>query len=143
MATALPRAGGDRAHFSFTKLVVRDLEKSAAFYEDVCGLVEWRRLASEHSASTGGPLREISFYPTDAGGGPLTLIHYPGAGGPVRGELILGFTTGDLDALLARALRAGGRIARAITEMPEHGIRVAFVLDPEGHELEVVQLDRA
>jgi catechol 2,3-dioxygenase-like lactoylglutathione lyase family enzyme len=142
MANTLPVAGGDREHFSFTKLGVCDLEKTAAFYREVCGLVEWQRVQSEHSASSGGPMREISFYPTAAGGGSLTLIHYPDAPGPVHGELILGFTTPDLDAFLARAERAGGRIARTITEMPEHGVRVAFVLDPEGHKLEVVQLTR-
>ena len=57
-----------------------------------------------------------------------------------RGEVILGFTTDELPALLERVSRAGGRVVDPIRAMPELGIRVAFAADPEGHLAELVQL---
>ena len=37
--------------FTFTKLIVGDLERSAAFYRDVCGLIEVNRISAN---PTGG-----------------------------------------------------------------------------------------
>ena len=54
--------------------------------------------------------------------------------------MILGFTTPDLSALLDRVPRAGGSVFGKVKEMPDHGIRVAFARDPEGHLSEVVEL---
>ena len=35
---------------------------------------------------------------------------------------------------------AGGAITQTPTDMIEHGVRVGFLTDPEGHLLEVVEL---
>jgi catechol 2,3-dioxygenase-like lactoylglutathione lyase family enzyme len=56
-----------------TKLLVKDLEKSAAFYKAVCGLVEQQRV---DATINGRPIREIMFLPTYPGGGSLTLLHF-------------------------------------------------------------------
>ena len=123
-------------HFGFTKLIVGELEKSAAFYKATCGLVEQTRVDVE---SGGRKLSEILFQPTAAGGATFVLIHYYDTPKPTRGELILGFTTSDADAFVARALAAGGAIETAPYAIPEMKIRVAFVRDIEGHLIEVVQ----
>ena len=52
-----------------------------------------------------------------------------------------GFTTTDIQALVKRAELAGGRLGEPIRRIEEFKLFVAFVLDPEGHINEVVQLD--
>ena len=70
------------------------------------------------------------------------LLEYLGRGPSPTGELIVGFTTPDLPALLERLRAAGGAVVAPIREMPELGLRVAFAADPEGHLAELVQLLR-
>ena len=52
-----------------------------------------------------------------------------------------GFLTRDCDAAYARALAYGATAHRPPTDMGP--MRVAFVLDPEGHEIEMIQYRRA
>ena len=135
-----PAAPGapNKPHFGFTKLQVGDLEKSATFYRAVCGLVDQNRIDTE---SAGRKLSEILFAPTAPGGATFVLIHYYDTPAPVRGELILGFTTNDLEAFVGRARAAGGGVEREPYAIPELKLRVAFVRDIEGHLIEVVQPD--
>jgi lactoylglutathione lyase len=124
------------AHFSFTKLVVGDLDKSAAFYRATCGLVQQTRIDTE---SGGRKLSEILFQPTAPGGATFVLIHYYDTPKTVSSELILGFATNDIEAFVARAVAAGGSVERAPYAIAEMKIEVAFVRDVEGHLIEVVQ----
>jgi lactoylglutathione lyase len=137
MSNEIPPASSADAHFSFTKLVVDDLEKTHSFYTSVCGVVEQFRY---ESAIGNRQISEICYAPTAAGGGAFTLLQYIGARKPENGELILGFTTNDIDAFVTRAEAAGGRIADPIRSMPDLNLRVAFVEDCEGHLIEVVQM---
>ena len=123
-------------HFGFTKLVVADLDAAARFYKAVFGLTEQ---ATIDSASAGRPIREIMFTPTAPGAAQFVLLTFPGEPAPAVGEAILGWITQDLEALIARARAAGGTLAEAIREMPQHGVRLAFIRDPEGRLSEVVQ----
>jgi lactoylglutathione lyase len=124
------------SHFGFTKLIVGDLEKCAAFYEAACLLVRQTRIDTE---SAGRKLSEILFQPTAPGGATFVLIHYYDTPNPTSGELVLGFNTADIDAFVARAQAAGGTIEQAPYAIAEMKIRVAFVRDVEGHLIEVVQ----
>jgi lactoylglutathione lyase len=108
------------------------------FYEEVFGLVPFNR---HEDVMLGRKIDEISYQATSAGGGALTLIRYLDGNAPVPGESVQGFTTTDIEALVRRAERAGGRLAEPIRRIEEFGLLVAFVLDPEGHINEVVQLD--
>jgi len=125
--------------FGFTKLVVHDLEKMAGFYRDVYGLQAVNRVRGE---SIGGEeIDEIMLSPDpNAQWGSLVLLEYVARAPSPNGEVILGFTTDDLPALLERVRKAGGSITAPIKEMPELKIRVAFATDPEGHLAELVQL---
>jgi len=127
------------ASFGFTKLIVHDLEKLAAFYREVYGLHAVNCLRGE---SIGGEeIDEIMLSPDPkAAYGSLILLKYVGRGPSPNGELILGFTTGDLPALLDRVRAAGGAVTAPIKEMPELKLRVAFATDPEGHLAELVQM---
>jgi predicted enzyme related to lactoylglutathione lyase len=123
--------------FAFTKLVVHDLEKSAAFYRDVYGLHAVKRVRERIGPDE---IDEIMLSPDPgAAWGALVLLHYLGRGPSPCGELILGFTTSDLPALLERLRAAGGAVVAPIRAMPELGLCVAFAADPEGHVAELVQ----
>lgn len=124
-------------HFGFTKLVVGDLEKSADFYTFVCELTEMARV---DAAIEGRPISEIMFNATGQGAATFVLLTYSGEPAPKAGEVILGFITADVDAFVSRVEAAGGSVAQQAVRQPEHGVKVAFVRDPEGHLIEVVEL---
>jgi predicted enzyme related to lactoylglutathione lyase len=124
---------------SFTKLIVHDLEKMAAFYRDAYGLHAVNRVTGESIVAEEIDEIMLSTDPT-AQYGSLVLLKYLGRGPSPNGELILGFTTDDLPALLDRVRAAGGSITAPIKEMPQHSLRVAFATDPEGHLAELVQM---
>ena len=140
MSDVMSPSGTELSHFGFCKLLVNDLETTAAFYRKVFGLADWKRVAHDNSATTGGPIDEITFRNTAAGGPSLTLLKTLDRRAPPIGEAIMGFITSDLTALLERAKAAGGQVARPIRDMAEHKVKVAFVKDNEGHLIEVVEL---
>ena len=127
-----------RASYSFTKLVVDDLEKMAAFY---CDVYELDRVARVQARIGADAIDEIMLgVGPEMSPGSLVLLKFTGKSRPQNGEVILGFTTPDLSALVARVRAAGGGIHADIQEMPEMGIRVAFATDPEGHLAELVEM---
>ena len=123
-------------HFGFTKLLVADLETSATFYRDVFGLKETTRIQSEIA---GRALEEILFNPTGEGAATFVLLKFADATTPSANELILGFLTDDVDALIARATAAGATVLREALDYEHLGVRVGFINDLEGHVVEVVQ----
>jgi predicted enzyme related to lactoylglutathione lyase len=125
--------------FAFTKLVVHDLEKMAAFYRDAYGLHALNRV---RGLSIGGEEIDEIMVSADPSApyGSLVLLKYLGRGPSPSGELILGFTTEDLPALLERVRAAGGGVHAPIKEIAEMKLRVAFATDPEGHLAELVQM---
>lgn len=123
--------------FVFTKLNVVDLDAATAFYAAVVGLVELQRV---EAVIAGRPVTEVVYRPTYAGGPMFVLARFHDAVAPATSELIMGFAAQDLDAFVARALAAGGRVLEAPREIPGAGMRVAFVADPEGHVLQVTQM---
>ncbi|MDD3798823.1 MAG: VOC family protein [Novosphingobium sp.] len=126
-----------KAHFGFTKLLVEDLDKTAAFYKSVCGLEETARV----DAKIGGrDISEILFAPTADSAATFVLLKFLDAPKPTNDEVILGFQTGDIDAFVERALAAGGAVVDPVWNNAEHGVKVAFVTDCEGHLIEVVQM---
>jgi predicted enzyme related to lactoylglutathione lyase len=126
-----------KSDFGFTKLLVADLERCLAFYTAVAGLEESGRVDADIS---GRKISEILLHPTTPGGANLVLLHFHDRPRPSADEVILGFITADLEAFVKRTREAGGSVYEEIKSMPEHGVRVAFVKDQEGHLIEVVQL---
>jgi predicted enzyme related to lactoylglutathione lyase len=138
MADVRPYGAARDAFYGFSKVFVRDLDAMGRFYEEVFGLIPFNR---HEDSMLGRKIDEISYQATSSGGSELTLIHYIDGNAPSAGESVQGFTTSDLDGLIRRAERAGGRLAEPVRRIDEFALRVAFVLDPEGHINEVVQLD--
>lgn len=125
------------ARFSGTKLLVDDLDKTAAFYTAVCGLTEVGRVSS---SITGRAIEEILFNFRGEGPPNFVLLKFVGAPKPSNDETINVFVTEDLAAFVARATAHGGTLAQPVRAMPEHGVKVCFVTDVEGHLMEVVEL---
>jgi catechol 2,3-dioxygenase-like lactoylglutathione lyase family enzyme len=124
------------ASYSFTKLVVQDLEAMARYYRDVYGLDQHQRVTAEID---GAPIDEI-ILGIDGEYAGLILLTWVGQTPMPVGEVILGFTTPDIDALFARAEAAGATIREHPKESDAApGMIVGFVADPEGHLAEVVQ----
>jgi len=123
--------------FTFTKLVVDDLEKMAAFYGQVFELDQISRIQDaigpdaidQIILGTAGELTP----------GALILLRYLDERRPPSGEVILGFTTRDLPALQGRVRAAGGGVHCDIRDFPDMKVRVAFATDPEGHLIELVE----
>ncbi|MBK6287054.1 MAG: VOC family protein [Gammaproteobacteria bacterium] len=124
--------------YGFAKTFVHDLDAMAAFYQEVFGLIPFNR---HQDAMFGRAIDEITFQSTYQGGPALTLITYMDSIGPSAGESVQGYVTENLEALVGRATAAGGSVPEPIRDIPEFGLRVAFVLDPEGHINEVIQMD--
>ncbi len=130
----------DRAvtSYAFTKLVVDDLEGMARYYCDVFGLTELQRVKAEIE---GSPIDEMILGKEGAMGGGLILLTWLDRGAPPQGEVILGFTTSDIDELFTRVQAAGGSVREAPRDPSIGGpMLVGFVADPEGHLAEVVQM---
>jgi lactoylglutathione lyase len=124
---------------AFTKLVVDDLDRMADFYCAVFDLHRTGRHTSE-SGALGVPIDEIFLCPSpDDRYGSFILFKFQDRPAPRDNETILGFRTRDLKTVVERACRAGGSLAAPIKEMPELGVRIAMVRDPEGHLCELVE----
>jgi predicted enzyme related to lactoylglutathione lyase len=138
MAELRPHGATSDAQYGFSKVFVHDLDAMATFYEKVFGLVQYGR---HQDAMFGRDIDEVSYLSTYHGGSSLTLIKYMDSTGPMAGESVQGFTTTDIKALVARAEAAGGKIPEPIRRIEAFHLFVVFVIDPEGHVNEVVQLD--
>lgn len=138
MADARPFGATRDAQYGFSKIFVHDLDAMGRFYEEVFGLVPFNR---HEDVMFGRKIDEITYQSTYPGGSSLTLIKYLDSTGPIVDESIQGFTTTNIEALVARAKAAGGSIPEPIRRIDEFKLHVVFVRDPEGHLNEVVQLD--
>ena len=114
---------------------VRDIERSAGFYKKV-GYEEVGRAEFED-----GTIRAFFSLPGDGDAVPLELVYEPDVG-PLNignGFSHLAIQVDDLDALLAHLAAQG--IALDGPHLPggEDGPKTAFVYDPDGYRIEIVQ----
>lgn len=123
--------------YMFAKTFVADLDAMSRFYEAVLGLVPY---ATHSDMMLGRPISEIMYQASYEGGPAFTMISYTDGNPPPPGEAVQGFVAADLAAACERALAHGGTVPEPIKEVPEYGIKVAFILDPEGHVLEVIEM---
>ena len=133
-------SGAERTAFATTKLIVHELEKSAEFYCEAYGFVQAGRL---QAAIAGEPIDEIFLGregATPGAPGGLILMRYIERPAPANGEVILVFTTDDLDALCDRVRAAGGTVPVEPYQSEATPYRAAFTTDPEGHWIENVEL---
>jgi len=138
MADPRPTGTGLGMTYIFAKTFVHDLDAMASFYENVFGLVPFGRHQDE---MLGRKIDEVTYQASYPGGPALTLIKYLDSTAPTAGEAVQGFMSDNLEALVERALAHGGSVPDPIREVPGFGLKVVFVLDPEGHVNEVIQMN--
>jgi catechol 2,3-dioxygenase-like lactoylglutathione lyase family enzyme len=123
--------------FSFTKLVVADLDASERFYREALGL---RPLHRTRLPDVPIPQEQCALSTPGEGGHILLLARYLDRPPPAPGEAWTGFLVTDLKSAVEAVGAAGGRIVVPIHEAPAQGVRAAIVADPEGHLIELVQI---
>ncbi|WP_186453891.1 VOC family protein [Denitratisoma sp. DHT3] len=122
------------------KLVVDDLEASAAFYTAVFGMIEVERVKVDTGIRY--PLDEIIL---SSGGAQATefrliLLKYVGKAPPSRSDHILCFVVPDLDAVVEHLPKMGGKLLRPPQKIREEGSRMTIAADNAGNLLEIVQV---
>lgn len=134
-----PRPAGSNfgMTYMFAKTFVADLAAMARFYEAVLGLIPFAR---HQDMMLGRPISEIMYQASYPGGPAFTMISYTDGNPPPPGEAVQGFVATDLAATCERAIAHGGTVPQPIREVPEYGIKVAFILDPEGHVIEAIEM---
>lgn len=126
------------AAFAFTKIEVKDIGQAEQFYTNALGLEVRTRLAfgtgADHMSEVimGAP---GSRYPAP----DLILISRSHADCPTPGEATTGFLVESLEATIDKAVEAGATIEIPITTVAEHHLRLAYIRDPQGHRIEVMQ----
>lgn len=138
MADPRPTGTGLGMTYIFAKTFVHDLDAMASFYENVFGLIPFGR---HQDQMLGRKIDEVTFQSSYPGGPALTLIKYLDSTAPTAGEAVQGFMSDDLEALVERALAHGGTVPDPIRDVPAYNLKVVFVLDPEGHVNEVIQMN--
>ncbi|QGP81111.1 VOC family protein [Sphingobium sp. CAP-1] len=125
---------GARA-FSFTKIVVADLDRAVSFYRDAIGL----KLLSRFVAAGGDYAQEEAVMAARGrrDGPLLMLIRYLERPVPPPGAAWTGFAVDDLRATIDRVRKAGGKVVVPTHDLPQYAIRVAVVADPHGHLIEL------
>ena len=126
-----------KVEFSFTKLIVRDLDGATAFYQAVC---EYGDGYTVEATMADRPIRE-TILARPGGGAELVLLSYLDGSHPTAGSVVSAFNTVDIDAFQARVLAAGGTVVEPIKEVSFNGntMRIAFFADPEGFLMEVME----
>jgi len=120
------------------RVVAKDAETLGKFYTAAFGLKETNRLQT-----ASGPELFLNFGDTveaaRANDSPAVVIMQTPegpAGDPVMHVI---FTVTDAAATAAAAKAAGATVAREATQYGTSGIFIAFVVDPEGNRIELIQ----
>lgn len=124
-------AAAQPALFAFVKLVVSDIDAATRFFVTGFGMT--------HSDTVDTPLFREHMLTGRQGSATVVLFHHKdnrpleiGNGwGP------LGMITRDLDRDVARAIAAGARLKGELVQFGP--ARIAFLLTPDGHEIELLQ----
>jgi catechol 2,3-dioxygenase-like lactoylglutathione lyase family enzyme len=123
--------------FSFTKLVVADLDAAERFYRQALGL---QRLHRAELPEVPIPQEQCALAVPGEGGLILLLARYLDRAAPPPGEAWTGFLVTDLAAAVEAVGAAGGRVVVPIHQAPAQAVQAAIVADPEGHLIELVQV---
>jgi predicted enzyme related to lactoylglutathione lyase len=114
-----------------------DVARTAKFYQDTFGLRQIRTIDRE------GKLFEIIMNYGDtpeaatASKSPKLVIILRKAGEPAPGVSNLIFGVKAIEATVARATAAGGKLSRPVSKSAS-GVTVGFVKDPAGNEVELI-----
>lgn len=113
---------------------VTDLDRSVRFYEEGIGLTVKSRVNYQG-------LHEVTLA-ADGGGGLLQLAWTEDLQGPIdHGNALrkIYFYVAECAEAHQRAIAAGGRSERAPERLGDYPVTYAFILDPDGYTIELIQ----
>ena len=138
LTLSLTAAAHGAVTLNSVRVVAKDAETLCKFYAAAFGLKETNRLQTAN-----GPELFLNFGDTvdaaRANESPAVVIMQTPegpAGDPVMHVI---FTVTDAAATAAAAKAAGATVAREATQYGTSGIFIAFVVDPEGNRIELIQ----
>jgi lactoylglutathione lyase len=119
----------------YVVLIVDDLDRALAFYTETLGLPLGHRSAAFAQLATGAT--RLALYRRDAMAVTLgvELLDPPD---PARPGFELGFKVDDVDGAYDEVVAAGAQPVTRPTDR-EWGQRTAYVRDPDGHLIELVE----
>lgn len=120
--------------YTFTKLVVADLERETAFYRGALGLDLISRVAIDQHDEA------VMAVPGKHSGPLLMLMRYVDRPAPAAGSAWIGFAVDDLSAAIAAVEAGGGSVIAPPQDVHEHRLVIAVVADPEGHPIELTAI---
>lgn len=121
--------------FRSVGIVVRDIDRSIAFYRDVVGMQERRRfdVPAMHL------LEVVMGFGAD-GGAALVLMHYSDETDrryvDIGGKLVMNST--DAAGVVEAARASGCEVVADVAPYPGFGL-IGFVKDPDGYVVEVIE----
>ncbi len=118
----------------YVVLVVTDLDAALEFWTGLLGLPLGHRSGSYAQLDTG--TTRLALYQRDAMAATLNRpLEAPAESAPA---FEVGFKVSDVDAAYAELVAGGARAVRPPTDQP-WGQRTAYVADPDGHLVELVE----
>ena len=116
--------------FCWCTIMVKDLEKSIEFYEDIVGIKVNRRFEA-------GPRTEIAFL--GSGGTEVELIKDKNKNNINIGkDISLGFEVENLDEMIRFVEKKGIKIESGPIQ-PNPNVRFFYILDPNGVKIQFVE----
>ena len=139
LAVALTTVGASaQVSLNSVRVVAKNSEALAKFYSTAFGMQETNRLQTQN-----GPEVFLNFGATAeaarANTSPAVVIMQTPEGPASDPVMHVTFTVRDAAATAAAAKAAGGSVAREAAQFGTSGIFIAFVVDPEGNRIELIQ----
>jgi lactoylglutathione lyase len=136
--TVKPAADIDKFRFLHTMIRVRDLDKSLKFYTDLLGM----KVLRQRDYPSGKFTLAFVGYGEEAGNTVIELTHNweqaePYNLGTAFGHLAIGVP--DVYKTCDRLAAAGVKIPRPAGPMAHGGSVIAFIEDPDGYRIELVE----
>jgi len=122
--------------FALARFKVADLPGLEKFYTEALGFTVAMRVTEGEGEDE---LREI-FLSLGGARPQFALLHYPNRPAPPPGEAVIAFVVDDLEASVDAVEAHGGTNVTGIVAVPNHNMKLAFVTDPEGHTVELMQM---
>ena len=131
-------AANAQVSLNSVRVAAKDAEALAKFYSTAFGMQETNRLPTQN-----GPEVFLNFGATaeaaKANTSPAVVIMQTKEGAGNDPVMHVIFTVRDAAATAAAAKAAGGTVAREAAQFGTSGIFIAFVVDPEGNRIELIQ----
>ena len=136
--TAKPASTTDKFRFLHTMIRVRDLEKSLKFYKDLLGM----KVLRQRDYPSGKFTLAFVGYGDETDNTVIELTHNweqaePYSLGTAFGHLAIGVP--DVYKACDRLAAAGVKIPRPAGPMAHGGSVIAFIEDPDGYRIELIE----